>query len=171
LFTLRISFIFLIHFAFKITTDHGDVDTSKILFIAAGAFHHSKPSDLLAELQGRLPIRVQLEPLTAEHMYRILTDPEPNLIKQQIALLKTEEVDLQFTDAAIKRIANIATEVNDQVENIGARRLYTVMEKVLEDISFNAVKHKGTTLVVDAAQVDEHMKTFNKRADLKQYIL
>jgi len=155
----------------KIATDHGDVDTSKILFIAAGAFHHSKPSDLLAELQGRLPIRVQLEALTAEHLYRILTEPEPNLIKQQIALLKTEEVDLQFTDAAIKRIANIASEVNDQVENIGARRLYTVLEKVLEDVSFNANKHKGQTLIIDVPLVDAHLQALMKRADLKQYIL
>jgi ATP-dependent HslUV protease ATP-binding subunit HslU len=155
----------------KITTDHGDVDTSKMLFIAAGAFHHSKPSDLLAELQGRLPIRVQLEPLNAEHLYRILTEPEPNLIRQQIALIKTEDVELEFTEAAIRRIANIASEVNEQVENIGARRLYTIMEKVLEELSFNAGKYKGQKMTIDVAQVDEHMKAFTKRADLKQYIL
>jgi len=118
-----------------------------------------------------LPIRVQLEALTADHLYRILTEPEPNLIKQQIALLKTEEVDLQFTDAAIKRIANIASEVNDQVENIGARRLYTVLEKVLEDVSFNANRHKGQTLIIDVPLVDAHMQALMKRADLKQYIL
>lgn len=155
----------------KITTDHGEVDTSKILFITAGAFHHAKPSDLLAELQGRLPIRVQLEPLTAEHLYRILTEPEPNLIRQHIALMKTEDVDLEFTDAAIRRIANIASEINDQVENIGARRLYTVLEKVLEDISFNASRYRGQKVVIDDAFVDERLKDSLKHADLKAYIL
>jgi len=155
----------------KITTDHGDVDTSKILFITAGAFHHSKPSDLLAELQGRLPIRVQLEALTADHLYRILTEPEPNLIRQQVALMKTENVELEFTEAAIRKIANVASEINDQVENIGARRLYTVMEKVLEEISFNASTYKGQKVVVDVVLVEARLKESLRKADLKSYIL
>jgi len=155
----------------KIPTDHGEVDTSKILFITAGAFHQAKPSDLLAELQGRLPIRVQLHDLTEEDMYRILTEPEVHNIKQQRALLKTEGVDLRFTDEAIKEIAKVTTEVNLSVENIGARRLFTVLEKVLEDISFNASSYKGKTVVICKEDVDAHMKQFRTKSDLKQYIL
>jgi len=126
----------------KIATDYGEIDTSKILFITAGAFHQVKPSDLLAELQGRLPIRVVLHDLTEEDMYRILTEPDSHLIKQQRALLATESVDLRFTDEAIREIAKIAYEVNQTIENIGARRLHTVIEKVLEDVSFNASQYK-----------------------------
>jgi len=155
----------------KIATDHGDVDTSKILFITAGAFHQAKPSDLLAELQGRLPIRVVLHDLSEDDMYRILTEPETHLIKQHRALLHTESVDLRFTDEGIKEIAKVASEVNQSVENIGARRLHTVLEKVLEDISFNATSYKGKTIVIDKEDVQNHMKEFRTKSDLKQYIL
>eukprot|EP01128_Nolandella_sp_AFSM9_P004300 TRINITY_DN1906_c0_g1_i2.p1 TRINITY_DN1906_c0_g1~~TRINITY_DN1906_c0_g1_i2.p1 ORF type:complete len:607 (-),score=182.21 TRINITY_DN1906_c0_g1_i2:53-1753(-) len=155
----------------KISTEHGDVDTSKILFIAAGAFHHVKPSDLLAELQGRLPIRVQLEDLDPEQMYRIMVEPSPNLVRQQIALMKTEGVDLQFTEAGLRRIASIASEVNASVENIGARRLYTVMEKVLEDLSFDASEKAGTTVLIGVPEVEQHMEDLKKKDDLKSYIL
>jgi len=155
----------------KIATDHGEVDTSKILFITAGAFHQAKPSDLLAELQGRLPIRVVLHDLTEEDMYRILTEPESHLIKQQRALLGTENVDLRFTDEAIREIATIASEVNQTVENIGARRLHTVIEKVLEDISFNASQYMGKTIIIDKDDVQMYMKDLRKKSDLKQYIL
>jgi ATP-dependent HslUV protease ATP-binding subunit HslU len=155
----------------KILTDHGEVDTSKILFITAGAFHSAKPSDLLAELQGRLPIRVVLHDLSEDDMYRILTEPESHLIKQHRALLGTESVDLRFTDEAIKEIAKIASEVNQSIENIGARRLHTVLEKVLEEISFNASLYKGKTMVIDKDDVQMHMKELRKKSDLKQYIL
>uniref|UniRef100_A0A6B2L2D5 AAA+ ATPase domain-containing protein n=1 Tax=Arcella intermedia TaxID=1963864 RepID=A0A6B2L2D5_9EUKA len=155
----------------KITTDHGEVDTSNILFITAGAFHHSKPSDLLAELQGRLPIRVQLHDLNEEELYRILTEPEAHAIKQYRALLKTEGVDLRFTDEALREIAKITSEVNQTVENIGARRLSTVLERILEDISFNASNYKAQTVIIDKEDVDAHMVEFKKKADLKQYIL
>jgi len=155
----------------KIATDHGEVDTSKILFITAGAFHQAKPSDLLAELQGRLPIRVVLHDLTEKDMYRILTEPESHLIKQHRALLQTELVDLRFTDEAIKEIAKVASEVNQTVENIGARRLHTVLEKVLEEISYNAALYKGKTVVIDRDDVQNHMKELRKKSDLKQYIL
>jgi len=155
----------------KIATDHGEVDTSKILFITAGAFHQAKPSDLLAELQGRLPIRVVLHDLTEKDMYRILTEPESHLIKQHRALLQTESVDLRFTDEAIKEIAKVASEVNQTVENIGARRLHTVLEKVLEEVSYNAAQYKGKTVVIDRDDVQNHMKELRKKSDLKQYIL
>jgi len=155
----------------KIATDHGEVDTSSILFITAGAFHQAKPSDLLAELQGRLPIRVQLHDLTEDDLYRILTEPETHTIMQQRALLHTEGVDLRFTDDALREIAKITTEVNQSVENIGARRLYTVVEKVLEDISYNASAHQGRTVIIDKTDVEAHMTEFKKKADLKQYIL
>jgi len=155
----------------KIATDYGDVDTSKILFITAGAFHQAKPSDLIAELQGRLPIRVQLHDLSEDDMYRILTEPETHSIKQQRALLRTEGVDLRFTDEALREIAKISTQVNQSVENIGARRLYTVLEKVLEDVSFNARGYQGQTVILDKPDVEAHMVEFKKNTDLKQYIL
>jgi len=155
----------------KINTDYGDVDTSKILFIAAGAFHQAKPSDLLAELQGRLPIRVQLTDLTEENLYRILVEPEAHSIKQQRALLKTENVDLRFTDEAVREIAKITYEVNQSIENIGARRLNTVLEKVLEDVSFNASSYKGKTVIIGKEDVQSCMKDLRKSTDLKQYIL
>jgi len=155
----------------KITTDHGDVDTSKILFITAGAFHQAKPSDLLAELQGRLPIRVQLHDLSEDDLYRILTEPESHQIKQARALLLTEGVDLRFTDEAIREIAKTASEVNKSVENIGARRLYTVVEKILEDVSFNASQYKGQLVIIDKDEVNKHMKELKDKTDLKHFIL
>jgi ATP-dependent HslUV protease ATP-binding subunit HslU len=156
----------------KITTDKGDVDTSKILFIAAGAFHQVKPSDLLPELQGRLPIRVVLNELTADDLYRILTEPTAHLIRQQKALMLTEGVDLRITDEAIREVANVALEMNKKVENIGARRLHTVLESLFEDISFNAANFKGKTLVYDKPDVESVLKKIGaKSPDLKQYIL
>eukprot|EP00899_Mesostigma_viride_P024383 jgi/Mesvir1/5129/Mv15281-RA.2 len=132
-----------------ISTKYGNVSTDHILFIASGAFHSCRPSDMLAELQGRLPIRVELQGLTRNDLYRILTEPEMNMIKQQRALLKTEDVELVFTDCAIQEIASITAEVNRTVENMGARRLYTVIEKVLEDVSFNAPQYAGQEYIVN----------------------
>jgi ATP-dependent HslUV protease ATP-binding subunit HslU len=154
-----------------VSTKHGSVKTDHILFIASGAFHVSKPSDLLPELQGRLPIRVELKPLTRDDFRRILTETEASLIKQTVALLGTEGVTLQFTDDAIDAIADIAVEVNSNVENIGARRLQTVMERVLDEISFAAPDRSGETVRIDAAYVREHIGDLAKNADLSRYIL
>jgi ATP-dependent HslUV protease ATP-binding subunit HslU len=154
-----------------VSTKHGAVKTDHILFIASGAFHVSKPSDLLPELQGRLPIRVELRPLTRDDFRRILTEPEASLIKQTVALLATEGVTLTFTDDAIDAIADIAVEVNSNVENIGARRLQTVMERVLDDISFAAPDRSGETVTIDAAYVREHIGDLAKNADLSRFIL
>jgi ATP-dependent HslUV protease ATP-binding subunit HslU len=154
-----------------VSTKHGAVKTDHILFIASGAFHVSKPSDLLPELQGRLPIRVELRPLTRDDFRRILTEPEASLIKQTVALLGTEGVTLQFTDDAIDAIADIAVEVNANVENIGARRLQTVMERVLDEISFAAPDRSGETVKIDAAYVREHIGDLAKNADLSRFIL
>lgn len=154
-----------------VSTKHGAVKTDHILFIASGAFHVSKPSDLLPELQGRLPIRVELRPLTRDDFRRILTEPEASLIKQTVALLGTEGVTLQFTDDAVDAIADIAVEVNSNVENIGARRLQTVMERVLDEISFAAPDRSGETLTIDAAYVREHIGDLAKNADLSRFIL
>jgi ATP-dependent HslUV protease ATP-binding subunit HslU len=154
-----------------VSTKHGAVKTDHILFIASGAFHVSKPSDLLPELQGRLPIRVELRPLTRDDFRRILTETEASLIKQTVALLGTEGVTLQFTDDAIDAIADIAVEVNSNVENIGARRLQTVMERVLDDISFSAPDRSGDTVTIDAAYVREHIGDLAKNADLSRFIL
>lgn len=153
-----------------VSTKHGNIDTSKILFIASGAFYSCKPSDLLAELQGRLPIRVELTALTENDMYKILTEPEMNLIKQQKELLKTEEIDLQFSDAAVKTIAKTAAEVNHTVENIGARRLHTVIEKILEDASFNCDQLKGT-LEISETDVEEKLKPLLEKTDLSKFVL
>ena len=133
----------------SVTTKHGAVRTEHILFIASGAFHNSKPSDLLPELQGRLPIRVELHPLTEQDLARILVEPEASLIKQYVALLATEGVTLEFTDGAVAEIARLATEINERVENIGARRLHTVMERLVEEISFTASDRAGEVLVID----------------------
>jgi ATP-dependent HslUV protease ATP-binding subunit HslU len=154
-----------------VSTKHGSVKTDHILFIASGAFHVSKPSDLLPELQGRLPIRVELKPLTRDDFRRILTETEASLIKQTVALLGTEGVTLQFTDDAIDAIADIAVEVNSNVENIGARRLQTVMERVLDEISFAAPDRSGETVKIDAAYVREHIGDLAKNADLSRFIL
>jgi ATP-dependent HslUV protease ATP-binding subunit HslU len=154
-----------------VSTKHGAVKTDHILFIASGAFHVSKPSDLLPELQGRLPIRVELKPLTRDDLRRILTETEASLIKQTVALLGTEGVTLQFTDDAIDAIADIAVEVNSNVENIGARRLQTVMERVLDEISFAAPDRSGETVTIDAAYVRQHIGDLAKNADLSRFIL
>src|SRR5213595_4294560 len=150
-----------------VSTKHGAVKTDHILFIASGAFHIAKPSDLLPELQGRLPIRVELEALTRDDMRRILTEPEASLIKQYVALLQTEGVTLDITDAAIDALADIAVAVNSSVENIGARRLQTVMERVLDEISFAAPDRHGETIRIDAAYVQKHVGDLAKNADLR----
>ncbi|MBV8824075.1 MAG: ATP-dependent protease ATPase subunit HslU [Hyphomicrobiales bacterium] len=154
-----------------VSTKHGTVKTDHILFIASGAFHVSKPSDLLPELQGRLPIRVELKPLSRDDFRKILTEPEASLIKQTVALLATEGVDLAFTADAIDAIADIAVEVNSNVENIGARRLQTVMERVLDDISFAAPDRSGEAVQIDAAYVRDHIGDLAKNADLSRFIL
>jgi len=154
-----------------VATKHGPVKTDHILFIASGAFHLSKPSDLLPELQGRLPIRVELRALTRDDFRRILTEPEASLIKQYVALMETEGVTLDFIDDAIDAIADIAVSVNASVENIGARRLQTVMERVLDDISFTAPDKAGETIRIDAAFVQSHIGDLAKNADLSRFIL
>jgi len=154
-----------------VTTKHGSVKTDHILFIASGAFHIAKPSDLLPELQGRLPIRVELQALTRDDFRRILTEPEASLIKQYVALMQTEGVKLEFGDDAIDAIADVAVSVNSTVENIGARRLQTVMERVLDEISFAAPDRNGETVRIDAAYVNKHVGDLAKNADLSRYIL
>ena len=154
-----------------VNTKYGMVRTDHILFIASGAFHIAKPSDLLPELQGRLPIRVELQALTRDDMRRILTEPEASLIKQYVALMKTEGVTLDITDDAIDALADIAVAVNSTVENIGARRLQTVMERVLDEISFTASDRSGETMRVDAAYVQQHIGDLAKNADLSRFIL
>jgi ATP-dependent HslUV protease ATP-binding subunit HslU len=147
------------------------VKTDHVLFIASGAFHVSKPSDLLPELQGRLPIRVELNALTEEDFRRILTETEASLIKQYKALMMTEGLTLDFTADAVDAIARISVEVNASVENIGARRLQTVMERILDDISFNATDRAGETVVIDAAYVEKHIGDLARNADLSRFIL
>ena len=154
-----------------VSTKHGAVKTDHILFIASGAFHIAKPSDLLPELQGRLPIRVELEALTRDDMRRILTEPEASLIKQYVALLQTEGVTLDITDDAIDALADVAVAVNSTVENIGARRLQTVMERVLDEISFAAPDRHGETIMVDADYVQKHVGDLAKNTDLSRFIL
>jgi ATP-dependent HslUV protease ATP-binding subunit HslU len=154
-----------------VSTKYGSVKTDHILFIASGAFHVAKPSDLLPELQGRLPIRVELKPLTREDFRRILTEPEASLIKQYVALMATEGVTLDFTDDAIDAIASIAVDVNASVENIGARRLQTVMERILDDISFSAPDRGGETVTVDADYVRTAVGDLARNADLSRFIL
>ena len=154
-----------------VSTKHGAVKTDHILFIASGAFHIAKPSDLLPELQGRLPIRVELNALSRDDMRRILTEPEASLIKQYVALLATEGVTLEFGDDAIDALADVAVAVNSSVENIGARRLQTVMERVLDDISFAAPDKHGETIRVDAAYVQKHVGDLAKNTDLSRFIL
>ncbi len=154
-----------------VATKHGSVKTDHILFIASGAFHISKPSDLLPELQGRLPIRVELKPLTRDDMRRILTEPEASLIKQYVALMATEGVTLEFSEDAIDAVADVAVAVNSSVENIGARRLQTVMERVLDDVSFGAPDRSGESVEIDAAYVHKHVGDLAKNADLSRFIL
>ena len=154
-----------------VSTKHGAVATDHILFIASGAFHLAKPADLLPELQGRLPIRVELKALARDDLRKILTEPENSLIRQYRALMETERVTLRFNDDAIDAISDLAAEVNRAVENIGARRLHTVMEKLLEDISFEAADRSGETVVIDERYVDAHVGDLAKDADLSKFIL
>jgi len=154
-----------------VNSKHGMVRTDHILFIAAGAFHVSKPSDLIPELQGRFPIRVELEALGRDEFVRILTEPKGALIKQYIALLNTESVSLRFTDDAIVRVAELAAMVNDRTENIGARRLHTVMERLLDEVSFHAPELGGREIDIDAAYVDRMLEDIVKSDDLSRYIL
>ncbi|WP_311195302.1 ATP-dependent protease ATPase subunit HslU [Thiomicrorhabdus immobilis] len=154
-----------------VSTKYGMIKTDHILFIASGAFHLSKPSDLIPELQGRLPIRVELKSLRVEDFVRILTEPKAALTTQAIALLKTEGVDLSFTEDGIQRLAEIAYQVNESTENIGARRLHTVLERLLEDVSFEAPTMPGANIVVNAAMVDERLGELAVDQDLSQYIL
>ena len=155
----------------NVSTKHGVVKTDHILFIASGAFHMAKPSDLLPELQGRLPIRVELQALDVGDFRRILTEPEASLITQYVALMKTEDVALNFADDAIDAIASFAFEINENVENIGARRLHTILERVLEEISFTATDKAGEALEIDAAYVREHIGDLTGDSDLSKFIL
>ncbi|HCS70663.1 MAG TPA: HslU--HslV peptidase ATPase subunit [Rhodospirillaceae bacterium] len=154
-----------------VATKHGPVNTDHILFIASGAFHVSKPSDMLPELQGRLPIRVNLRALTKDDFKRILTETEASLLKQYVALMKTEELELIFTDDAVDAIAGLAVDINEGVENIGARRLHTVLEKLVEEISYTASDRTGETVTIDAKYVDEQVAPLAKNADLSKFIL
>jgi len=154
-----------------VSTKYGSIKTDHILFIASGAFHLSKPSDLLPELQGRLPIRVELNALTKDDFVKILNEPENSLIKQYKALLKTEQVDLDFRKDSIEEIAKLSTEINSNVENIGARRLHTVLEKLVENISFNATEYKGKKIKITAKQVKDEVGKLAKNIDLSKFIL
>ena len=154
-----------------VSTKYGMVKTDHILFIASGAFHVSKPTDLIPELQGRLPIRVELSALLAEDFVRILTEPNASLTKQYVALLATEGVTLEFSEDAVRRIAQIAYEVNERTENIGARRLHTIMERLLETLSFTAPDQDGQQVIIDEAYVNEHVSELSKDEDLSRYIL
>ncbi|MFM7621434.1 MAG: ATP-dependent protease ATPase subunit HslU [Alphaproteobacteria bacterium] len=154
-----------------VSTKHGQVKTDHILFIASGAFHLAKPSDLLPELQGRLPIRVELQALTRQDFCRILTEPECSLIKQYVALLNTENVSLVFTEEAIERLAELATDINASVENIGARRLHTLLERLTDDISYNATDHAGTSVTLDIPYVNERLASLAKNTDLSRFVL
>ena len=145
--------------------------TDHVLFIASGAFHVNKPSDLLPELQGRLPIRVELRALTREDFKRILTEPEASLVTQYVALMATEGVELSFDDSAVDALADFAAEVNANVENIGARRLQTIMEKVVEEISYTASDRDGEVLAIDAAYVKDKVEALTQNADLSKFIL
>jgi len=155
----------------SVATKHGTVKTDHILFIGSGAFHLAKPADMLPELQGRLPIRVELDALTRDDFVRILTEPEASLIKQYTALMAVEEVSIEFTEDGIGEIADLAAEINEGVENIGARRLHTVMEKLLEEVSFNASERSGETVVIDAGMVRDQVGDLAKNADLSKFIL
>lgn len=154
-----------------VNTKHGMVKTDHMLFIASGAFQMSKPSDMIPELQGRLPIRVELEALTANDFKRILTEPHASLTEQQRELLKTEQVTIEFSDDAIERIAKAAWQVNEKTENIGARRLHTVMERLMEEISYDASEKAGSSLVIDAAYVEKHLGALVEDEDLSRFIL
>jgi ATP-dependent HslUV protease ATP-binding subunit HslU len=155
----------------KVNTRYGMIDTSHVLFIAAGAFHMSKPSDLIPELQGRFPLRVELQALTSDDFIKILTQPRNALIRQYVELLRTEEVELEFDEQAIERIAEIASDVNSRTENIGARRLHTIMESLLEEVSFTATDIQGQTVTITENYVDERLKDIVEDQDLSRFIL
>ena len=154
-----------------IATKYGNVKTDHILFVCSGAFHSAKPSDLLAELQGRLPIRVELKSLTEEDMYTILTEPENNLVRQQEALMETEGVQLEIEDDAKRRMARLATEINRDVDNIGARRLHTIMERLMEELSFTASDRAGERIVLGADDVQKSVGDLLKKTDLSRFVL
>ena len=154
-----------------VNTKYGPVKTDHVLFVASGAFHLAKPADLLPELQGRLPIRVELAPLSREDLRRILTEPEHSLLKQYSSLLGTEKVDLTFSDDAVDALADLAADINDRIENIGARRLHTVLERLLEEISFSATDRAGEAVTVDAAYVNERVAPLAQKGDLSRFIL
>jgi ATP-dependent HslUV protease ATP-binding subunit HslU len=154
-----------------VSTKYGQIKTDHILFIASGAFHTSKPSDLIPELQGRFPIRVELDSLKVDDFVRILTEPDASLTLQYRALMNTENVDVKFVDGGVRRIAEIAFSVNEKTENIGARRLHTVMERLLETVSFDAAENGGSAIEIDATYVDQHLGTLAKDEDLSRYIL
>ena len=154
-----------------VSTKYGPVKTDYVLFIASGAFHQAKPSDLLPELQGRLPIRVELSALSRDDLRRILTEPEHSLLKQYTALMGTENVTLTFTDDAVEALAELAADINERIENIGARRLHTVLERLLEEISFTATDKAGDVIVVDAAYVNERVAPLAQKGDLSRFIL
>ena len=154
-----------------VSTKYGPVKTDHVLFIASGAFHVAKPSDLLPELQGRLPIRVELNALTRDDFKRILIEPEASLVKQYVALLGTENLTLDVTEDGIDALADIAAEVNASVENIGARRLHTIMERVLEEVSYTATDRAGETVVLDAKFVEDHLGDLARNTDLSKFIL
>ncbi|MEO8847878.1 MAG: AAA family ATPase, partial [Casimicrobiaceae bacterium] len=155
----------------SVTTKHGPIRTDHVLFIASGAFHLSKPSDLIPELQGRFPIRVELDSLSVADFEQILTATDACLTRQYAALLRTENVDIAFADDGIRRLAEIAFSVNERQENIGARRLYTVMERLLDDVSFNATRYDRQTVEIDAAYVDERLAGIAGDDNLSRYIL
>ncbi|MBT5746514.1 MAG: AAA domain-containing protein, partial [Gammaproteobacteria bacterium] len=154
-----------------VSTKYGMIKTDHVLFIASGAFHLSKPSDLIPELQGRLPIRVELEALSVEDFTKILSEPDASLTEQYIALMKTDGVDLGFDESGILRIAEFSWQVNERTENIGARRLHTVMERLLEEISFEATDRTGESVVIDAEYVNKHLSELAENEDLSRYIL
>jgi ATP-dependent HslUV protease ATP-binding subunit HslU len=154
-----------------VNTKYGTVKTDHVLFIASGAFHMSKPSDLIPELQGRLPIRVELEPLLVQDFVRILTEPDASLCRQYTALLATEGVELRFEASGVQRLAEVAFEVNEKTENIGARRLHTVMERLLESVSFDAADRSGSSVVVDHDYVEGNLGELARDQDLSRYIL
>jgi ATP-dependent HslUV protease ATP-binding subunit HslU len=154
-----------------VNTKYGTVKTDHVLFIASGAFHMSKPSDLIPELQGRLPIRVELEPLVVQDFVRILTEPDASLCRQYSALLATEGVALEFDASGVRRLAEVAFEVNERTENIGARRLHTVMERLLESISFEAADRSGARVLVDHDYVEGNLGELMRDQDLSRYIL
>jgi len=154
-----------------VQTKYGPVDTNHVLFICAGAFHVSKPSDLIPELQGRLPIRVELDSLSGDDFRRILVEPENSLVRQYTELLATEGVTIDFADEALDRVAELAQEVNDQTENIGARRLYTLMERLLEELSFEAPEISGQKINIDVAYVDRQIGDLAGDKDLSRYML